>query len=148
MNDRTIEQIWSGKERQRFRKHLYLGKTGDVCMSNCAYLKVGPISVNDIITDNKEGATLHDDIVNGRVILKSHPNRFNLSNSYICNLRCVMCPPSLTAAKSVPAHVKKTEDNLKNYFDKRITIYLTGNGDVLARKDTRDLLKNFDDQKH
>lgn len=148
MNNHTIEQVWNSREMKRFRKYLFVGQTDKVCMSNCAYLKVGPIAVDNIRTDTEEGASLYEDISNGRVTLKSHPLRFNLANYHLCNLSCVMCPPRKTAARSLPVHVKRTEENLRSYFDKRITIYLTGNGDVLARKDTRDLLLNFDSRKY
>lgn len=152
MNNDTIEELWNGFLLKRFRKYLYLGQTHKVCMSNCRYLKVGPISVEDIRTDNDEGATLADDIRSGRAHIRSHPLRFNLANYYSCNLKCIMCPPKKTSEAlnfhKPPEHLLKTAENLKKYYDKNIVIYLTGNGDVLARKDTRELLTNFDSAKY
>jgi sulfatase maturation enzyme AslB (radical SAM superfamily) len=49
---------------------------------------------------------------------------------------------------SIPSHVEKTHENLKNYFNQNITVFLTGNGDVLARKDTRSLLQKFNTKKY
>ena len=150
MKDESIEQIWNGKALQRFRKLLLLGVTRKTCMPKCKYLKTGPISIDDIRTDTEDGALIHDDIRNGRVKLLSHPIRFNLANFTVCNLNCVMCTTRRLKQRNddIPLHVIKTHENLKDYFDKKVTIYLSGNGDVLARKDTRELLQNFDSKKH
>lgn len=150
INNQTIEEIWNGKELRKFRKFLFLGQTNKTCKPTCGYLRRGSVSVNDIRTDTEEGASLYDDIVNGRVKLKSHPLRFNLANFTVCNLQCVMCHSRELEEKnkSIPEHVIKAHENLKRYFDKRITIYVAGEGDVLARKDTRELLQNFDSKKY
>ncbi len=150
MNNQTIEQIWNGREIKRFRKLLLLGQTKKICMPNCRYLNNGPISVKDIRTDTEEGALLYDDICNGRVKLKSRPLRFNLANLTVCNLNCDMCHSTRFGERnnSIPEHVRKVHENIRKYFDKRITIYLTGNGEVLARRDTRELLQNFDSKKY
>ncbi|GJQ57461.1 MAG: radical SAM protein [Candidatus Scalindua sp. AMX11] len=150
MKSQTIEQIWNGKKLRRFRKQLLLGQTCKVCMPNCGYLKIGPIFLKDICTDTPEGESLYNDVSHGRVKLNSHPLRFNLANFTVCNLTCVMCQSRAVEAQnnSIPEHVTKTLKNLSNYFDKKITLYLSGNGEVLARKDTRELLQNFDSKKN
>lgn len=150
MKTQTIEQIWNGRKIRRFRKQLLLGQTCKVCMPNCGYLKIGPIFIKDICTDTPEGKSLYDDISHGRAKINSHPLRFNLANFTVCNLNCVMCQSRAVEAqnKSIPEYVTKTHENLRNYFDKKITLYLSGNGEVLARKDTRELLQNFDSKKY
>jgi len=147
MNCQTIEQIWNGTVMKRFRKYLLLGETAKTCMPKCEYLNIGPISLEEMRLDTEEGKSLHDDIMHGRAKLKSHPLRFNLANSKTCNLKCVMCRDNYGGLRknSLPEHLLKTNNNLKNHFDKKITLYLTGNGDVLARKDTRGLLHCTDD---
>lgn len=48
----------------------------------------------------------------------------------------------------LPDYVIKTHKNLTNYYDKEITLLLTGAGDPLVRSDTRDLLKRFPQDKY
>ena len=107
-----------------------------------------PIFLENISTETSEGKSLYDDIYNGRAKLRSHPLWFNLANYGACNLNCDMCASRNLDYSSIPKHVKKTHEEVKKYFDKRITLFLTGNGDVLARKDTRKLLQNFDCKKY
>jgi sulfatase maturation enzyme AslB (radical SAM superfamily) len=150
MNYETIEEIWNGSEMQQFRKALLMGETKKTCMPNCEYLKLAPIPVEDFRRDTEEGQSLYDDVVRGRVQLRSHPLRFNLANSKICNLKCVMCRQDRITKRngSFPEHVRRTDENIRNYFDKKITLFLCGNGDVFARKDTRELLQKFDSKKY
>lgn len=150
INNETIEQIWNGKKIRRFRKRLLLGQTKKTCESNCPHLFSPPISIKDINTDIEEGSLLYEDIRTGRVKLRVHPLWFSLANYTVCNLNCVMCPSRNSGHRNdaIPDHVKKTHENLRKYFDKRITIFLTGDGDVLARRDTRELLQNFDSKKY
>lgn len=148
---KTIEQIWNGKEIIRFRKRLLLGQTKKTCMPNCPRFFSPPNSIKEINTNVNEGTLLYDDIRTGRVKLSIHPLWFNLANSTACNLKCTMCGPAYKRGHlngDIPGYVKKTHENLRRYFDKRITLYLTGNGDPLARKDTRELLQSFDNKKY
>jgi len=59
-----------------------------------------------------------------------------------------MCRQDVLRKSPLPEHVSKTAKNIRNYFNKRITFFLCGNGDVFARKDTRELLQNFDSKKY
>ncbi len=150
LNNQSIEKIWNGMQMRRFRKYLLLGLTDKTCKKTCAYLRRGSISVNDIRNDTEEGASLCDDISKGRVKLKSNPLRFSLANFSACNLRCIMCHSRALGEKNelIPEHVMKAHESLKHYFDKKITIFVGGEGDVLARKDTRNLLQNFNSKKY
>lgn len=150
INKQTIEQIWNGKEIKRLRKLLLLGRISKVCEPDCQYLQISPIPVTDIRTDTEQGKILYEDICHGNVKLRSHPVRFNLANFDVCNLKCIMCYSRRHDGhnSAIPADVRKTHENIRNYFDKEITLMLAGDGDVLARKDTRELLQNFDSTKY
>jgi hypothetical protein len=142
----TIEQTWNGRRIRIFRKRLLLGDTQKTCKPNCSFLAHPPISVEDIRKDTKEARSLYDDIRRGRSKSRSHPLWFSLSNHSTCNLNCIMCGRDPSA--SSPDHVRLTHENLAKYFDQKITICLTGDGDVLARRDTRELLQSFDSKRY
>jgi len=138
----SIEEIWNGRAIRRVRRRLLLGETGKVCRPACPFLLKQPVVIADMAAQTERGRQLKEDLTAGRVRLRTHPAEFHLSNWGPCNLRCIMCASRTEYA--MPSHVRKTQENLKHFFDKEIRILLTGNGDLLARPDTRQLLEEFD----
>lgn len=141
----SIESIWNGRAMRRLRRRLLLGDTRSVCRPNCPFLAREPIAFDALKTWSKRQKLLSEDLVGGRTRLTAPPGRLNLANSGNCNLRCIMCG-SNSAAPPAP-HVWKTGENIQRYFDGDLTLVLTGNGDPLARPDTRQMMMQFDSKR-
>lgn len=146
MKKETIEEIWNGWEIQKLRRLMLLGDIDKICFPDCPFLAHEPIPIKKIKTDNEQKRMLKEDLELGKTKLRSHPSWFDLGNYDACNLHCIMC--NRTDSKAIPDYVTKTHKNLANYYDKEITLHLTGNGDFLVRSDTRDLLKKFPQDKY
>ena len=108
---------------------------------HCPFLRQAPIIIRDLPEDTERARRLKEDLAAARTELNAAPEHFTLANWGACNLRCVMCDSRSNTP--LPRHVLKTQENLKHYYGQEITLMLTGNGDPLARKDTRELLMNF-----
>lgn len=143
MRDHTIEEIWNCREIQRFRRFILLDRTNTTCYPNCPYQK--PTAISEMKTETKRDKTLKNDLLKARTKLHCHPSIFNLSNYEACNLHCIMCGRDhrLLPGSHPPDYVARTAKDLEHYFGEEITIVLTGNGDPLARRDTRELLQSF-----
>ncbi len=84
---------------------------------------------------------LVDEIQMNKEYLDSPPTVFNLSNSTVCNLSCIMCD-------RVNQHndlqlIQKTAQDISAYLPSARKLILTGMGDPFARHDTRRLLIEF-----
>ena len=137
----NIEEIWNGKKMRRMRRLMLLGDISKICFPYCPWLASKPIVIDDLCESLKE------DLKAGNTVLRLHPRWFRLSNWGACNLRCIMCR-SHTDVSKVPDYVVKTHDNLKDFLTKEVNFYLTGDGDFLARSDTRDFLRTFPQDKY
>lgn len=140
ISTKNIEEIWNSKRMQRFRRFLYLGKTNKTCNADCPFL-FDAISIHSLHTTSDHLRLLSDDIKNKRTELSAHPYWFGLSNWGKCNINCIMC--HRTKELTMPQHVHRTMMEIKNYYDKEIEIFATGNGDPFIRNDSFDLLSNF-----
>ena len=143
---RSIAQIWNGAVLQRTRRRLLLGEVGKVCRPFCPALRYPPVNVAELPETTAEERMFKEDLSAGRTALRAAPAYFVLSNWGACNLRCAMCDSWST--KRLPPFVQRTYEQLQGFFDRPITLKLTGSGDPLARRDTRDLLLKLSAEKN
>jgi len=142
----SVARIWNGRALQRLRRRLLLGRVESVCQPNCPYLSKPPIPIAALPEQTAHERTLKEHLAAGQTFLTTHPAVFTLTNWGACNLRCRMC--NNYSSQPMPAHVAHTHEQLKAFFDEKVVLVLTGNGDPLARRDTRELLINFPSARH
>jgi hypothetical protein len=147
----TIDGIWNSLPARFIRRKMYRGEWTDICNPICP-------RISEYRHDNKVifpeyfdrfdiiPPGLIDEIKNRRDFLKTPPAAFNLSNSQICNLSCIMCDRA-TQSDS-PGLIEKTAREIEAHLPRTKKLLLTGMGDPLARPDTRRLLMNTDTRYH
>jgi MoaA/NifB/PqqE/SkfB family radical SAM enzyme len=149
MKKQTIAEIWNGQVAKHIRRKMYRGEWEDICNASCPtiveYKKFGTMVLFDELHRNENLTPKHvEEILAGKVALESTPTLFKLSDSKVCNLACKMCgvvlSESLVDDKGM---IQKRTDDLKQYLDRAKIILMCGNGDPFARKDTRELLMNY-----
>lgn len=146
IRNNTIEEIWNGDRASYIREQMYAGKWQKICNPICPILSsyrnnrtligYSKIEDNDYLT-----TFLADEIRQGKVHLESAPTVFNLSNSKICNLSCIMCVRD-TQKDDTPL-MEKTITDVMGHLPSARRIIMSGMGDPFARPDTRELLINF-----
>ena len=145
----TIPEIWNSKKAQYIRQKMYDGEWRDVCKPICPiisdYRRYDNLILHEYF-DKFECLTpqIMDEIRNRQVCLESMPTVFNLSNSRVCNLSCIMC--NRKSRRHNPKVIEKTAREVFNHLQAAKKIVLTGMGDPFARPDTRDILINFDNR--
>jgi len=145
----TIEEIWNSSRARYIRKKLYKGEWRNVCNSMCPRIseynhdrKLIPydcLESFDFLTPQ-----LINEIQMRKEYLDSPPTVFNLSNSIVCNLSCIMCDRH--NQHDDPLVIQKTARDISTYLPTARKLILTGMGDPLARPDTRRLLMEFKSQ--
>jgi MoaA/NifB/PqqE/SkfB family radical SAM enzyme len=146
MKNNTIGEIWNSERARYVRRKMYLGEWQDICNPICPRVSVYKRDKTFIPYDYLENFDfltpgLVDEIKNKKDYLSSSPTVFNLSNSRVCNLSCIMCDrESQTDDHEL---IKKTAQDVLNYLPTARKLVLTGVGDPFARPDTRSLLIDF-----
>lgn len=147
LNDNTLEEIWNGPQARFTRQMMLEGRWQEICDPSCpviiSYLGTG--RGNDYATQNpKKWITpqLAREIEAGKTLLDSTPTAYNLSNSHVCNIDCLMCDNK--ANTDGDPLIQKTLDQVIPLLPNTLEIIMTGAGDPFARPDTRRLLTEFD----
>jgi MoaA/NifB/PqqE/SkfB family radical SAM enzyme len=147
----TIAEIWNSDKARRIRRKMFSGEWQDICNRVCPRISVYQhdrklILYDYLSTDVFDFLTpgLIDEIRSGREYLESPPTVFNLSNSKVCNLSCIMC--DRVFQDDNPLLREKTAEDILKYLPTAKKVILTGMGDPFARPDTRNLLINFRDE--
>jgi MoaA/NifB/PqqE/SkfB family radical SAM enzyme/tetratricopeptide (TPR) repeat protein len=144
MKNQTIGEIWNGDKAQYVRECMYNGRWGDVCNDSCSiiasYKRKGLMSFDELIARGFPKGLI-EEMKQGKTSLGSPPVDFQLANSPICNLSCIMC--NVHEVKNDPVLVKKVEDDLYTYLPTARYVRMCGFGDPLARPDTRRLLMEY-----
>jgi MoaA/NifB/PqqE/SkfB family radical SAM enzyme len=147
---RTIAQVWNSARAQYIREKMYSGEWQRICNPVCPriseFRKDGRlIPLDDIERYAPVPPNLSHEMKNGRVCLDSTPAVFNMSNSRICNLSCIMCDRLKQVDDRVM--IEKVAHDIASYLPFAKKVILTGMGDPFARPDTRDLLAGYNDPK-
>lgn len=142
----SLEQIWNSSSAQLLRAKMYQKDWKGVCNELCGnlgqYKYEGKVfRIEDLDKIDYLTPELVEEIREERIQLESFPTTFNFSNSTVCNLDCIMCPRHQT--KTDHEMVRKTHDDVSKYLGSARKLILTGNGDPLARADSRELLINY-----
>jgi MoaA/NifB/PqqE/SkfB family radical SAM enzyme len=147
IKNNTIAEIWNGNRARYIRRKLYLGEWEKICNPICPRIAVYKHDKHLIHYDYLETfdyltPQLISEIRSGKEHLNSSPTVFNLSNSKICNLSCIMC--DRLSQDDDPQVIEKTAKDIFQHLPNARQLVLSGMGDPFARPDTRDLLMNFD----
>lgn len=149
MKHQSIAEVWNSQAARYIRRKMYKGEWEDICNPHCPtivnYRKFGTIIPFDELHKNKYLTPKHvEEILAGKDRLESTPTYFKLSDSKICNLKCKMCSvvrdDRFVDDKEM---IQRRTKDIIPYLDKAKTILMCGNGDPFARKDTRELLINY-----
>ena len=147
----TIAGIWNSSRARFIRRKMYRGEWTDICNPICP-------RISEYRHDNKVifheyfdrfdilPPGLIDEIKNRRDFLETPPTAFNLSNSRVCNLSCIMCDRATQSDD--PELIEKTAREIVAHLPRTKKLILTGMGEPLARLDTRRLLMNTDSRYH
>lgn len=147
IKNKTIAEIWNDDKARYIRRKLYQGEWEKICNPICPRISVYQHDKHLIHYDYLETfdyltPQLISEIKSGKEYLESSPTVFNLSNSKICNLSCIMC--DRLSKNDDPQLIEKTAQDIFHYLPNAKQLVLTGMGDPFARPDTRGLLMNFD----
>jgi len=147
---RTIAEVWNSVKVQYIREKMYRSEWQSICNPDCPrisqFRKDGKIIAYDDIGISAPAAPeLADEMKHGKVCLDTPPTVFNLSNSRICNLSCIMC--DRINQVDAPSLVEKTAEDMAAYLPRAKKVILAGMGDPFARPDAIDLLINYNDPK-
>lgn len=147
----SISEIWNSRKARFIRRKMYRGEWEKICNTICPRISVyqherklvlydymSP-DVYDFVTPG-----LIDEIKSGKEYLETPPTVFNLSNSKVCNLSCIMC--DRVFQDDNPGLREKTARDILTYLPTARKVVLTGMGDPLARPDSRRLLMDFEGQ--
>jgi len=139
----TIADIWNSDQARLLRRKILSGQFQDVCNEICPhiakYRHTGKlIPWKDLDRMDTLTPELAAEIRAGCDFITSPPTVFNLSNSTVCNLSCIMCSRHTDA--SDPALIRKTAEELVPYLPNARRIVLSGMGDPFARPDTRRIM--------
>jgi radical SAM superfamily enzyme YgiQ (UPF0313 family)/MoaA/NifB/PqqE/SkfB family radical SAM enzyme len=149
MKNQSIAEIWNGQVARHIRRKMYRGEWEDICNASCPtiveHTKYGKVIPYDDLEKDENLTPKHiEEIRAGKVVLESTPTLFKLSDSKVCNLSCKMCGVVLSESLvDDRGMIQKRTDDLKQYLDRAKIILMCGNGDPFARKDTRELLMNY-----
>jgi MoaA/NifB/PqqE/SkfB family radical SAM enzyme len=147
IRDASIDEIWNSDQAMSMREKMYSGHWQEICNPACPifsnYSRYGKkLIANETLTDfDYLTPSLINEIRLKKVYLESSPTVFNLSNSTICNLSCIMCVKD--SLVDDPELMKKTADDIMKHLPTARRIVMSGLGDPFARPDTRRLLINF-----
>jgi len=146
VNDHTLAEIWNGEAAQSVRLEILSGEWRAACNEICPVIiehrrdADHPAHVRRY--QHKEiSPELVDDVRLGKLRLDRPPTIFNLSNSPVCNLSCIMCSRDMRGYN--PAMVKKVGEEIFGYLPTAREVVLTGHGDPLARPDSRKMLTDY-----
>jgi MoaA/NifB/PqqE/SkfB family radical SAM enzyme len=147
IKNNTIAEIWNSNRARYIRRKLYMGEWEKICNPICPRIAVYKhdkhlIHYDYLKTFDYLTPQLIDEIRSGKEHLESSPTVFNLSNSKICNLTCIMC--DRLSQDDDPQVIEKTARDIFQHLPNARQLVLSGMGDPFARPDTRNLLMNFD----
>lgn len=149
----NIAEIWNSQAARYIRRKMYKGEWEDICNASCPTIvqhnKFGKVYKYEELHKNPHLTPKHvEEILAGKDKLESTPTVFKLSDSKVCNLKCKMCSVIHTDDLIDDAEmIERRSEDIKQYLDKAKTILVSGNGDPFARKDTRELMMNYDSSK-
>ena len=146
IKNNTIAEIWNSERARFIRRKMYLGEWQEICNPVCPHFLVYKHSGKLIDYDCLETfdfltPELIKEIRGKKDYLSSSPTVFNLSNSKVCNLSCIMC--NRLSHNEDPELIAKTAEDVFSHLPSARRMVLTGMGDPFARPDTRNLLINF-----
>ena len=157
----SIAELWNNDTARWIRRKMYAGEWRDICNPTCHIimenLRKGKIikyaelenykkiKGMELLSESMEllSPELIKEIRAKKDYLESPPVCFQLDNSSICNLHCIMCDLKQDIKREDPAMQKKLEKELEDYLPTAKVIFLTGRGEPFARPDTKNLLINY-----
>jgi MoaA/NifB/PqqE/SkfB family radical SAM enzyme len=144
----TIDDIWNSDKSQLVRRCVYGSTLHKVCnMKYCPYAIAG--KNEPLTTKDNRYRGLYQEIRKGKTVLATAPRTLIIAHSGRCNLRCVMCCSNEDFVKEDP-HLNDLiyKRELPRMLPRLSEIILTGNGDPIFMKDSRELLQQFDVKKY
>lgn len=144
-NDRDIIAIWNSDRIQRIRRAVIEDRMETVCnLDICPHaLEKKNIVLDQIVTDDPNFKHLIEQIKRGETKLDRPPLKILISDSGECNLRCIMCTSNNRYAAFNPEFARRLfEEILPQALPYAMRLNLTGNGEPLFRRETREFLMN------
>jgi wyosine [tRNA(Phe)-imidazoG37] synthetase (radical SAM superfamily) len=144
----TIDDVWNSEKSQFVRRCVYNESLHKVCnMKYCPYALAGKRESLHTANDRYRG--LYGEMRKGRTALDTAPRTLIIAHSGRCNLRCVMCCSNEDFVKEDP-HLNDLiyKRELPRMLPRLSEIILSGNGDPIFMKDSRELLQRFDVKKY
>ena len=148
---KSFEEIWNSPKAQKIRGNIYQNNLKEICNEQYCpvYLSSKNLSLKKWQKINPEIKPILKDLKNKKTKLSSGPINVNIADSGKCNLRCKMCisnqdfnPPDEKLSKRIFNDVLP-----KLLKDIRILTF-SGNGEVFFRKESREFLENFNQDKY
>jgi len=145
IRDNTIEEIWNSDKARALRRKIYSGDVESVCHRICPNLMAAKHQGTLIVSDDLNRfdyitPELANEIREGKDFLDSFPTIYNMSNSSVCNLSCIMCVRNNIEDDHVL--MQKAMNDVAGHLANARRIKLTGMGDPFARSDTRNFMIN------
>ncbi len=150
LKGKSIMDIWNGERMQYIRKAILENKLDKVCnFKYCPYaIENKDINVEWGWGDDHYKAII-EQIHKGKTKLETAPYELIVAGSGQCNLRCVMC-------RSHDGFIPDQDKFDEHLYSKLLPeilplvsrILLTGNGDPIFNKHSRNFLQNLDAEKY
>ena len=162
----SLGEIWNSGTAQYIRRKMIAGEWADVCRPDICPVLVSE-GWKDLIQDNGKNKlfTLTDrhvrEILSGRTFMQASPTYVLMSNLETCNLKCPMCGPfrkiyaenrkgdpfacavdkqrEIVEGENMDAMERIAREVITGLPDLKV-LGLSGAGDPLFRKDTRNIL--------
>lgn len=143
LSDRSVEEIWNGKEAQAIRQSILDGSFRYCDDSKCAFLqtKSGPVQTVEEVQDKD----LKEAIENRLSILPYGPKEVICSYDSSCNLSCPSCRFEVFIEHDKEEEILKLQERLRSgaLADARF-LYITGSGDPFGSPYFRKWLQTMD----
>jgi molybdenum cofactor biosynthesis enzyme MoaA len=144
----TIEDVWNNEKSRYVRKKIYENSLESICNSKyCPYYINGQSQTLE--TNDRIYQKLFSEIRARRVSLETMPRTIIIAHSGRCNLRCIMCGSNEDFVREdQKLNELIYQRDLPNLLPKLSEIILTGNGDPLFMKDSREFMQKLDSKKY
>jgi len=143
LREQSLAEIWNSSTARFIRQKMYRNEWEDICNPCCPYIaahrasgkRIPYASLEDyrVLTPGqiRQIRSKHD-------FMEHPPTGFKIDNSNTCNLDCLMCTRHANADD--PELIQKTEAEIAPFLPTAKVIYLTGNGEPLAIRHTREMI--------
>lgn len=147
ISSQTIAEMWNGEQIRYIRRKIYAGEWQDICNPCCPhinlYLNTGMLNKYEYLDYYPYlNPMLIENIRAGKEYLDTPPTVFKIDNSSACNINCIMCTRQMY--RDDPVLIEKTARDVETYLPTAKSVVLTGMGDPLVIKYTREWIKSYD----